>query len=302
MEREEFRAKLREISYYENKPWGRIEFLASAEQQFEADVEGSLGGFMDLSNASTCFFLETVERINKDCRPHVQSALSEFYPIFMSRLVQNFRSLCGAQKLALSGYPLHAFTILRNTFDDAILTSACLQGFSDFYSIEGIIQGIKIEMVEVKKLRKNTERDVLNKFIWSCIHLSELTKTELRALDQIFDFEVHGARLSFAGTKGWLLGKESLGVLPNFNQKEFSMYMNRACEIGWMIHRFIPLVQPPKIPLSNDWKNKWLLIDESYQKSVESLSIDLGKPIGNAIKELVTMKFPFSCDSEFPLP
>ena len=113
--------------------------------------------------------------------------------------------------------------------------------------------------------------------------------------------EVHGARLSFAGREGWLRGEESLRVVPNFNQKEFSMYMNRACEIGWMVHRFIPLIQPPDVPLATDWKSKWVVVDESYQQSVESLSTDLGKPIGNAIKELVLAKFPFTCDTGFPL-
>ena len=110
MENDEFRVKLRAISVHEGVEWGRAALLANAEQDFEESVEETLGGFLDLTNATNCFFLETVERINTECRPHVKIPLSEFYPLFMSRLVLNFNSLCGAQRLALNGYPLLSYT------------------------------------------------------------------------------------------------------------------------------------------------------------------------------------------------
>ena len=176
-----------------------------------------------------------------------------------------------------------------------------MQKVTDFYSIEGVTPGVAVEMKEVRRLRKRTEHGVWDKFLGSSSGLSASTIEELSKWDQLFDFEVHGGRLSFGGTLDWLHGRGALRVLPKFDPKVFSMYMNRACEIGWMIHRLIPLVQPPGIPLASDWKAKWRIIDKSYQLTVESLSTDLGKPIGNAIKEFVLAKFPFTCDMEFPL-
>lgn len=81
----------------------------------------------------------------------------------------------------------------------------------------------------------------------------------------------------------------------------FAMFMNRFCEVSWMAHRLIPLVQPPDIPLPDAWKEKWRLIDESFEQSVDSLTKQLGKDIGAAIVELVKAKFPFHSQSAFPL-
>lgn len=298
---DKYRSRLQSISVLDNVLWKRSTLLSDAEEGYEETVARTFGGFLDLTNASNCFFLETVERINTECRPHVRTPLSEFYPLFVTRLVQNFRSLCGTQRLALSGYPLPAFTILRNTFDDAVLTSACLQSVSDFYSIEGITPGVKVDRKEVKKLKLKTDFEVRDKFIGRKSGLSASTIDELAKWDSLFDFEVHGARLSLTSTTGWLRGTQPLNILPVFNKQEFTMYMNRACEIGWMVHRLIPVIQPPSVPLADDWKNKWNVIDESYRQSVEALSAEHGKPIGNAISEFVSAKFPFNCNTEFPL-
>jgi hypothetical protein len=78
------------------------------------------------------------------------------------------------------------------------------------------------------------------------------------------------------------------------------MFMNRYCEIAWMTHRLIPLIQPPGVPFDGQWKDKWRLIEESFSRISNALTKDLGKPIGAAIAVYVTTKFPFNADSEFP--
>lgn len=293
--------RLRAISEHDGKPWGRIKTLTNAEHEHEEYFEGNFGGFWALTYASNCFFLETVERLNTESRPKVSAPLSEFYPMFFGRLVQGFRSLCGSQRLALVGYSLTAFTVLRNIFDDAVMTSACMQKITDFYSVEGVVPGVEVNLEGVKALRRKTEWQVRKCFVGPESGLSANTIEHLTSLDKIFDFEVHGARLSMAGMQGWLRGREPLPVVPKFDGKDASMYMNRAAEIGWMVHRLIPLAQPAVAPLAADWSDKWVVIDDSFRVMVESLTTDLGKGIGAAMCEFVNAKFPFNSKSIFPL-
>ena len=96
-------------------------------------------------------------------------------------------------------------------------------------------------------------------------------------------------------------GKERLPVFPQFRERDFAMFMNRYCEIAWMTHRLIPLLQPPAIPLDQRWQEKWNVIDKSFGIVSLSPTKENGKAIGAAIVEYVNAKFPFSADSTFPL-
>jgi len=47
-----------------------------------------------------------------------------------------------------------------------------------------------------------------------------------------------------------------LPVVPQLVEREFAMFMNRYCEVGWMTHRLIPNLQLPGVPLTDAWKEK----------------------------------------------
>lgn len=153
----------------------------------------------------------------------------------------------------------------------------------------------------MKKLRKETEFEVRRKMTGSDSGLTPETRDELSKWDALFDFEVHGARLSFAGAQGWMKGQEPLPVLPRFEEKQFAMFVNRYCEVIWMVHRLTPAIQPPGVPLPAAWGEKWRVLDDSFEITVHSLTQQLGKKIGGAVVELVRAKFPFDEQSAFPL-
>lgn len=251
--------------------------------------------------AFKCFFLETVELLNLECLPKIKNPLSEFYALFVPRLAHNFLSLCGAERVAIRGYPYHGYTLLRNIFDNLVLTSAALQKITDFYSIEGIDPKKAFDPNTVKKLAKQTEFAVRRQMTGDQSGLSEKTLHELAKWDALFDFETHGARLSLTQAMDWIKGKAPLAILPRFDEMPFAMFMNRFSEVGWMAHRLIPLVQLQDVPFPDAWKEKWWLIDESFELSVDSLTKQLGKDIGVAIVEFVKAKFPFDSGSPFPL-
>ncbi|BCG04742.1 hypothetical protein PPGU19_093100 (plasmid) [Paraburkholderia sp. PGU19] len=297
---EEFVKRLYAISESDGIPYGRAQLLADGEQSYQQAVL-QYKGYAALSDAFKCFFLETVELVNTSCRPKVTKQLSEFYGLFVPRLAHDFRSLCGAERVAVSGYPYHAYTLLRNTFDNVLLTSAALQKITDFYSIEGITPGKPLDVTALKKLRKDTEFDVRRTMTGSKSGLTQDTQVELAKWDALFDFEVHGARLSLASAMSFMKGQEPLPVVPRFEEKEFALFLNRYCEVAWMVHRLTPAIQPPGVPLPDEWKEKWRVLDDSFEITAHSLTKQLGKKIGTAIVELVKVKFPFNEKSEFPL-
>ncbi len=134
---EEFVKRLQDISESDGIPYGRTRLITEEEEKYNFRVLQYKGHFA-LSNAFKCFFLETVELINTHCRPKVTAPVPMLYGFFVPRMVHAFHSLCGTERVAISGYPLLAYTVLRNIFDNLILSSASLQKFTDFYSIEGV--------------------------------------------------------------------------------------------------------------------------------------------------------------------
>ena len=297
---EQFMKRLETISEHRGVPYARAHLLFEAE-----DAHGNAilqyKGYLALSDAFKCFFLETVELINTECRPKVKKPLSEYYGVFVPRVCQSFLSLCGAEHVAIRGYPYQGYTLLRNVFDNLVLSAAALQKITDFYSIEGVIPGKKFDPDEAKKLRKNTEFAARKQMTGDQSGLAANTIAELAIWDAMFDYETHGARLSATKAMSWMKGQGALPVLPKFEEMSFAMFMNRYSEVGWMLHRLIPMLQPPDAPLPDSWTEKWQILDESFEQTVHSLTEQLGKAIGAAIVELVKSKFPFTGKSVFPL-
>lgn len=296
---EDFMERLESISNNNGRPYDRAYLLFDAEDEHNQKVL-QFQGYLALSDAFKCFFLETIELINTLSRPKIKTNISEFYGIFIPRLTLGFKTLCATERTANSGYPLQAYSLLRNTFDDTVLTSACLQKFTDFYSIEGLIAGKKLDVTAIKKNRKKTEFKVRQIMTGSKSGLSQETQNQLSHWDNMFDLEVHGGRLSISASKDWLKGTKPLPVLPQFDKNEFAIFMNRHSEIGWMLHRLIPALQPKDIPLPTAWTDKWHALDESFEQTVNALTQQLGKKIGAAIVEFVKIKFPFNPQFTFP--
>ncbi len=300
MRPEEFRAALKAISFHEGVPFGRLEALDMREAQHRRDVSGQLGGYLDLSGAFKCFFIETVDLVNTDVQAKWKGQVAEFYPFLIARMAHSFRSLRGAECAAISGYPFSAFTILRNIFDDLVLTSAVLQKHTDLNSILGIVPGQQFEESVAKKRAVREEFRVRELMTGAKSGLSEETRDELMKLNKLFDFEVHGARLSLAAVGDWIRGTKPIPIVPMFDPKHFAVFMNRYVEVAWMIHRLTPALQLPGAFLSEEWKSKWRVLDSALEVAVYSLTAESGKKVGRAMKDFIHSKLPFDEDFCFP--
>jgi len=297
---EDFIKQLDAISESDGMLYGRARLLSDAEQRHQrAILQYSV--YLALSDAFKCFFLETVELINPAYRPNVMEPLSELYEIFVTRLIHSFKSLCGADRIAVCGYPYQACTLLLDVFNDLVLSSAALQKITDFYSIDGVILGKPFDIAQVRELRKRTEFDVCQKMTGKESGLTQQTQDELSNWDALFHSEVRGVHLSLAAALGFMKGAELQPALPRFDAEQFAMFVNRYFEVCWMTLRLIPALQLPGMPLSQEWMDKWTMLDNALGMTVQTLTVQHGNKIGAAIVELVKAKFPFNAQTDFPL-
>jgi hypothetical protein len=297
---EEFQNKLDASFVYKGLNYGRVHLIHETQDAYSQEVIQFSGHFA-LSDSFKSVFLEAVELMNSYCRPLVKTPLSEYYPQFLPRLTNAFHTLCGAECAAIRGYPRPAFTTLRNVFDDVVLVSAALQKITDLYKIEGIDPNGQFEPTVVKKSRKDEEFRVRKLMTGKDSGLSADVISELAQLNDLYDYEVHGGRLSLTDAMGFMKGTEPLQVMPKFVPKTFAIFMNRFIEVSWALHRLLPAIQPPEAQMPTDWADRWTLVDESFDFAVRSLSTELGKSVGDAYAEFIKAKFPFNSGSVFPL-
>jgi hypothetical protein len=297
---EDFVKQLDAISENDGMLYGRARLLSDAEQRHQRAIL-QYTVYLALSDAFKCFFLETVELINPASRKNMTEPLSELHEIFVTRLIYSFKSLCGADRVAICGYPYQAYTLLQDVFNDLVLSSAALQKVTDFYSVDGVTPGKPVDIAQVRELRKRTEFDICQKMTGKESGLTQQTQDELSNWDALFHSEVHGVHLSLAATLGFMKGTELQPALPRFDAEQFAMFVNLYFEVCWMAHRLIPALQLPGVPLSQEWMNKWAVLDNALEMTVQALTVPHGNKIGAAIVELVKTKFPFNAQSYFPL-
>jgi hypothetical protein len=297
---ETFVHQLEQLTVENGVPFKRLFLLADAEREFAAAM-CQYKGYAALSNTSKCFFLETVERFNREVWSRVTTPLASYHHgLLMERLVNIFQSLRAAEIAALNGYPMQGYILLRNVYDSCVLTSGALQGLTDFERLEGISPGTTVDRRQAKKNRKKEEQEVRRQIDGKDSGLSADTIALLKTLNDLYDEETHASLLSRAQSLGWFKGSEPLLVTPAFSELKISIFINRHLEIAWMAHRLLPLIQLDGLLLTKDWSAKWTSIDQSFERAVMSITVQLEKPVGASVCEFVKSKFPFAGTSTFP--
>jgi hypothetical protein len=302
--------RLAAIADHDGVAYGRLRILENASSWYELQVAQKLGGYEALADTFKCFFLETFE-LSNSLGLTLTARVSEFYTWFVPRLVVHFDKLCAADVIARRGYPMAGYEILRNSLDAVILTSAALQQFVPWLRLDGLEpQTTKpFDMKAIKKLKKKTEQQVNERMIGGTSGLTPSTIEVLKNWNDQFDVEVHDARLSHTRYMRWMTGREVLSIGPRFVTDDprlpscdvqFANYMNRFLEIAWMAHRLLPMLQTRSVRFGEHWRARWSALDAIFNSFVFVLTAELGKPIGGAMVELVTVKFPFSVESRFP--
>jgi len=301
MNPEQFKSDLAKVGMHDGVPNGRLVPYWQAEQLHVSQMGDKNAGTLLLIRAFQCLFLETVELVNVLNQQQTGLPKLTFYTRFFPRLVNVFQQVCAVDLLASHGYPLVAYGQLRNIYDHLILISAAMQGHTDFFKIEGSIDGGPTDLRNSRKIRIQNDRKVLEIMTGAKSGLSDESIEALKLWDQMFDLEIHGAKASLATSLEWMQGSGVLQVYPKYDEWAVASFTNRAAEITWMAHRLMPLLQHSQMRFGVKWLEKWKILEDRFEDQVKHFAVQQQEKFGYAIVELVQTKFPFSSDSSYPL-
>lgn len=207
-----------------------------------------------------------------------------------------FRRFRACETLLLKGYPFDGYALLRGLKEQAILLAGIVHNLTTLTAVFGAedVQGLtEDDFKRITKLRKKEEGRVFGILLRKDSGLPQETIKELGIWERMFHEEVHGSKFSFgAELLKWSRGKGEPSIGPTLDETSWSNYMNRAVEIGWLIVRLFPYLQPTENAFGEGWHRKHEILDDSFRCAEQSLSENC-KEIGEAIMKLVDEKFSF---------
>jgi hypothetical protein len=242
------------------------------------------------------FYIETLRTAAKWISIHGWPKNCPDYFLVFLYYVIIFRSFRACEVLLVKGYPLDGYSLFRDLKDRAIFLAAIAHNITTFTRIFGYGGNQKLDEAEYKRNkteRKREEYRVLDLMIRGNSGLPVEIISELDKWEQLFHEEVHGSRFSFFTELGqWIETGNLPSIGPTIDIDSITMYMNRSTEIGWLIVRLLPYLQPEEDAFGTEWKKKQQILDESFRYSQEGLS-NLGKKIGDAFITFVDRKLTF---------
>ncbi len=274
------------------------------EQEYGHYVIANAYGYVVLANSFQSFFYETITTCLTQYRHPNATKEAPYQPTVLLEHLTLFRSIRATENLLYCGYPLDAYSLLRDVRDRAIFLAAIISGITSYQALNAthLLPPDGVEPDDdladaMRKVREQEERRVMALMMGEASGLPEATQRLLRRWRRVFNLEVHGSRLTTAGEfTDWLRKKEPLSIGPVPREGPVTVYINTAPPVFWMVHRTLPFLQLKRGAFGTAWSQKWRILDDAfrtYQLGFEAS----GKPSGPAVRELVETKFPFSVDT-----
>lgn len=237
------------------------------------------------------FYIETIEELNEWIMRNGWPHYDHFIIAYMYFII-TFKRIRACENLMLRGYYYDGLSLIRDLKDRAILLNGVVNNIT---KLPLICYGPKSvttydEWMKAKNERKKEEFRVKSIIIGKESGLPPDIIKELKRWDNLFNDEVHGSKFSLFMGLGDLLTTRRIPSLGPAPDKSISIYMNRICEVSWMILNLLPYLQPHDQAFSESWHKKKIILDESFQYVQEALG-DLGKKIGRAFVFFMNQKF-----------
>jgi len=285
----------------------RVLPIHDAENECARRFVEKFAGHRVLTDSFQDFYVDSLGLAAKWVRAHGLPDAYANYQYTVLTYVANFRRLRAAETLSLSGYPLDAFSLLRDLKDNALFLGAIVAGITSVPALWGWWEGSgeaelsDSERAKMTREQKRRENHVLGQMVGGESGLPDEVQRELKKWKDIFHYEVHGSRLTKASAwMNWSKGGR-LSIGPTFDDFSSAMYMNRCAEVHWMLLRSLPFLQCASHAFGVEWAEKWRVLDDSFRFDIECLD-GLGKPISSAFMALMEAKFPFSPASIYKEP
>ena len=301
---EQWQKRLENTFSFNGLVGGQLQDIFQCEREYGEYFARTFHGQSVLIDSFQGFVISTINNSTDFVAKHGWPKNCENYSTTIVYFVMMFRRVRACENLLLNGYPLDGYALLRDLKDRSIFLAALAHNLTTWETLSGYGPGVPVS-TSYEKLRTDTkqllmkknvekeERRLLDLMLRKNSGLDQRTLQVLGKWEKLFNKEMHGAKLSFFNELGdWARGKNVLSIGPIPKDEIMSMYMNRICEIGWLVTRLLPYLQPVEDAFGEGWQKKWRILDESFLYMQQGLS-RIGKDIGNAFITFVNQKFHF---------
>lgn len=256
-------------------------------------------GHRVLADAFLDFFAITLNDVAVRVTNHGWPKAMPYYSTCLASFLTLFRSMRAAEMVAVSGYALDGYALLRNAKEQSLCLGAIAAGLSSFPALLGVKgmptgrQWTPAEHDQALRKRETEENRIRSHMVGKDSGLATDQIEELKHWERLFNYQVHGSRFTFVQASEWLIDPTkpfSIGPLPN--ERDLALYMNRFSEISWMIHRALTFLQRADAPFDAEWIRKWEILDESTRTMILGLD-QIGKKIARVFEAMIDTKFPF---------
>jgi hypothetical protein len=279
-----------------------------AEKKIGEIFVGTYYGHRILTDAFLDFFggtlIEQIELNNKIGWPQED----EYYVTCLMMFLTMFRSVRASEITSVNSYPLQGYIIQRSIKDQVFVLCAAASGVASFGALfgwEGLPEGQSPEQNQelIVRNRRKIEGKIKDQLIGTKSNLKPETSALLVRLDQMFNVEAHRGLFSLFRESHKVLVEHKLDVslAPPPDALRDTMFVNRATETNWMIHRLIPYMRRKDTPANEEWSKKWKLLEDHFRWMVESLGA-IGKDISPAFIEFIDAKFKFDATTYYSEP
>lgn len=273
--------------------------VLEGERKCRKFVVSKFHGQMVLGDSFQAFFIDTLQLAESKYRASPLFRTLQWYAYLLLLQLANFRTLRAAEILFVNGRPGQGYGLLRDLKDRALLLGAVGNGFTTLVASSGAgaVAGAKDYLSgakDSKNKRKRAEAEAFAKMIGSKSKLSATACSDLQIWEELFHLEVHGARVtSICEDEEWTRRGGLLHIIPTPNADTLALYMNRFCEVCWMILRTFATLQLEKEDFGDEWAQKWQMLDDAFRIFVDALGKQ-GKQIAASVTELIEKSFNFS--------
>jgi hypothetical protein len=244
-----------------------------------------------LTDAFLDFFADTLQTQLAFHSQHGWPSNEPNYALTFFMYLTMFRTVRATEVLSVNGYPLQGYALQRSIKDQVFILCAVANNVVGFNEMFGWQEGPE----KMAANRMKTEHKIRSVIIGKESSLSDETQAELLGWDQMFNFETHRGLFTLFDTLDDALKGKLDVVGPSPEEKNDAVFINRSNELNWMILRLIPCIRRKEIIWSDEWTQKWELLEESFRMMNEGFA-DLGKKIPLAHLEMIELKFKFGPD------
>ncbi len=288
--------RLRSEFSFEGKVGGQITSVLQAEQEHRKYVSATFHGQEVLTDAFQGFYFETIQLVAEIARERGWPEKAPYYGPILVQFVCLFRNYRACQISYERGYAMSGYASLRDVKDQACFLAAIAHNVTTFAKVWGIGGTDCTDPAERKKQVHATMAEQSRVLKWamrSASGLDDAVVEELDGWEGLFHTELHGSRLSQSVATGdWVKHGTFPPLVPTVRENELAHYMCRAAEIGWMLTRLLPYLQPFKNAFGGEWRRRQRLLDDSFRFMQAQLAA-MGKPIGEAFTRFVDAKLAF---------